>query len=143
AQSLAPAWRQRQALGALKPGTVIPSGTAGRFDRIVDDGPDAEQLRIHLPVERRPIGAAQPPKPSLRADPQPGSAGGPPGARGPSVPPPAQQVYRPAPSASSPPQSSYSSASPAATQTMERPDLSDVRATPAVRKLASAHGIDL
>ena len=86
AQILAPAWRQRQALGALKPGTVIPSGTAGRFDRIVDDGPDAEQLRIHLPAERRPSPpSTQVPKRSPR-DGGPPASGRLPIARGPSEP---------------------------------------------------------
>src|SRR5882762_7718920 len=79
--------------------------------------------------------AAQPPKPS-----QPGGAGtlaGPSATagRGPSaVEPPPQ-----------PPQSSYPPSAPqsSATATAERPDLSDVRATPAVRKLASEQGIDI
>src|SRR5882762_8352052 len=79
--------------------------------------------------------AAQPPKPS-----QPGGAGtlaGPSATagRGPSaVEPPPQ-----------PPQSSYppSQSSASATATAERTDLSDVRATPAVRKLASEQGIDI
>ena len=86
ADLLAPAWRQRQALGALKPGTVIPSGTATRFDRSIDqNGPDAEQLRIHLPAEKRPLAAAtQPPKPSLR-DGDPSASGRLPIARGPSA----------------------------------------------------------
>jgi 2-oxoisovalerate dehydrogenase E2 component (dihydrolipoyl transacylase) len=55
--------------------------------------------------------------------------------------PPAPSAARPAPapqSSSSAPQSSG-----AATATAERPDLSDIRATPAVRKLASENDIDI
>ena len=83
--------------------------------------------------------AAQPPKPS-----QPGGAGtltGPSATagRGPSaVEPPAPAPPRAAPP---PPQSSSTRSAPAATE--ERPDLSDVRATPAVRKLASEQSIDI
>jgi len=57
--------------------------------------------------------------------------------------PPAQLPSEPTPSAPSvsvPPQPSASATS---TATAERPDLSDVRATPAVRKLAAEHGIDI
>jgi 2-oxoisovalerate dehydrogenase E2 component (dihydrolipoyl transacylase) len=57
------------------------------------------------------------------------------------APVPVPSVPRAAPP---PPQSSYSvPQSSTATATAERPDLSDVRATPAVRKLASEHGIDI
>jgi 2-oxoisovalerate dehydrogenase E2 component (dihydrolipoyl transacylase) len=57
------------------------------------------------------------------------------------APVPVPSVPRAAPP---PPQSSYSAPqSSTATATAERPDLSDVRATPAVRKLASEHGIDI
>ncbi|OLC21123.1 MAG: hypothetical protein AUH33_02430 [Chloroflexi bacterium 13_1_40CM_68_21] len=75
ADLLRPAWRQRQAIAALRPGTIIPGGTASRFDRLGDDeeGPP-QQLRINLPEQkqrREPLFApttepAQPPKPSLR-----------------------------------------------------------------------------
>src|SRR5438445_5750162 len=70
----------------------------------------------------------------------------------PSVPPPSPQSQRssgPTPSAPEPraaPQRSHpasQSTAASATATAERPDLSDVRATPAVRKLASEHGIDI
>ena len=44
---------------------------------------------------------------------------------------------------SSSPSAPVASASAAPTATAERPDLSDVRATPAVRKLAAEHGIDI
>ena len=64
-----PVWRQRPSMGGLKPGTMIPGGTATRFDRIADDGDEpAEQMRIHIPEPkpRAPFSApAQLPKPSL------------------------------------------------------------------------------
>ena len=63
ADLLRPVWRQRPALGNLKPGTLIPGGTAGRFDRLAAPDEDAppQQMRIHLPEEKpRP---AAPPKP--------------------------------------------------------------------------------
>jgi S-DNA-T family DNA segregation ATPase FtsK/SpoIIIE len=63
-----PIWRQRPSIGGLKPGTLIPGGTATRFDRIDDDEP-AEQMRIHIPEEKPTRVAAtaptQIPKPSL------------------------------------------------------------------------------
>ena len=32
-----PVWRQRPDIGGLKPGTLIPGGTASRFDRFLED----------------------------------------------------------------------------------------------------------
>src|SRR5438105_5568789 len=91
-------------------------------------------------------GAAQPPKPA-----QPGGAGTPSGpsataGRGPSaVEPPSQPSEPSARTSPQPPQSpsAASQSSGAPTATAERPDLSDVRATPAVRKLAGENGIDI
>ena len=65
-----PVWRQRPAIGGLKPGTLIPGGTATRFDRFGDDGDDepAPQMRIHIPEEKPARVASAPgqlPKPSL------------------------------------------------------------------------------
>src|SRR5438132_1055774 len=95
--------------------------------------------------------AAQPPKPSQRGG--AGTLAGPSAtaARGPSaVEPPSQPSASSAPSPTparaappSPQSPSPSSQSRAATATEERPDLSDVRATPAVRKLAGENGIDI
>ncbi|TMC79378.1 MAG: DNA translocase FtsK [Chloroflexi bacterium] len=68
-----PVWRQRPSIGGLKPGTLIPGGTATRFDRLVDDDEPAEPMRIHTPEETPPkpaMSPAQLPKPSL-----PGGAG--------------------------------------------------------------------
>ena len=98
--------------------------------------------------------APQAPKPSV-----PGGAGAPAGpsataGRGPSAPSaPASSAQRtaptppqgpsPAPQSSAAPQSPSPAPQSATTATAERPDLSDVRATPAVRKLASEQGIDI
>jgi 2-oxoisovalerate dehydrogenase E2 component (dihydrolipoyl transacylase) len=75
------------------------------------------------------------------------SALGGPSAQGPSTPPAQPPIAQPAPArATPPPQSSSSASQPraaSATATEERLDLSDVRATPAVRKLASENGIDI
>jgi hypothetical protein len=70
-----PVWRQRPDIGGLKPGTLIPGGTATRFDRLADNEDDlpSEPVRIHIPEEkpvRRTVAPAQLPKPSL-----PGGAG--------------------------------------------------------------------
>ena len=56
---------------------------------------------------------------------------------------PPQPTQRQAPAASVSPSSARPSASASSTATAERPDLSDVRATPAVRKLAAENGIDI
>jgi 2-oxoisovalerate dehydrogenase E2 component (dihydrolipoyl transacylase) len=91
--------------------------------------------------------AAQPPKPSQPGGPQPSTGLGTPAGRGPSVvePPRQPQASMAGRAAPPPPQSSSPApqSSAAATATAERPDLSDVRATPAVRKLASEQGIDI
>ena len=124
--------------------TAQPAGTAQRSAQ-------PAQTAAAQPSSTQAPSAPQAPKPSQRADPQPGSAGGPPGARGPSAPEaPPRQPLTPAPPqpsrapASTAPQSPYRAA-PAATAERgeERPDLSEVRATPAVRKLASEQGVDI
>ena len=89
-----PVWRQRPSMGGLKPGTLIPGGTATRFDRFADDDEPAEQIRIHIPEEkpRAPIAVpaharvaeAQPPKPSLPGGAQTLTGPGPTAGRGPS-----------------------------------------------------------
>src|SRR5213595_2370010 len=88
AELFVPIWRQRPAIGGLKPGTLIPGGTATRFDRFGDDSDDEpDQMRIHIPEAKptRPATsmAAQLPKPSLR-DEDPPASGRAPVARGPS-----------------------------------------------------------
>ena len=100
AELFVPIWRQRPAIGGLKPGTLIPGGTATRFDRFGDDSDDEpDQMRIHIP-EAKPTRhatsmAAQLPKPSLR-DEDPPASGRAPVARGPSeVEPPPDSARQP------------------------------------------------
>ena len=134
----------------VEEGQTVPIGTLlAIFDTA--DGEAAAQPS----TSAQPAASSQPPaavpKPSDRGAPQPSGGLGSTAARGPSAPPPSTprpSVESPSAAARSappPPQSSYSAppSSASATATAERPDLSDVRATPAVRKLASEHGIDL
>src|SRR5438094_2706848 len=85
-----PIWRQRPDMGGLKPGTLIPGGTATRFDRFGDiDDDEPDQMRIHIPEEKptRPVKAplpAQLPKPSLPGAAQALLGLGAPAGRGPS-----------------------------------------------------------
>ena len=86
-----PIWRQRPAIGGLKPGTLIPGGTATRFDRFLDEDEPAQPVRIHIPEEKpsRPLAVpAQAPKPSLPGGAQTLSGPGAPTGRGPSAPEP-------------------------------------------------------
>src|SRR5947207_3267324 len=100
AELFVPIWRQRPAIGGLKPGTLIPGGTATRFYRFGDDSDDEpDQMRIHIPEAKptRPATsmAAQLPKPSLR-DEDPPASGRAPVARGPSeVEPPPDSARQP------------------------------------------------
>src|SRR5882762_1612732 len=136
----------------VEEGQTVPIGTLlAVFDTADGEAaaqpsaPAAQQRAQVSPLPPQPQpAAAQSPKPS-----QPGGAGtlaGPSATagRGPSaVEPPSRPSPQPARTA--PPQSSYSApqSSASATATAERPDLSDIRATPAVRKLASEQGIDI
>jgi 2-oxoisovalerate dehydrogenase E2 component (dihydrolipoyl transacylase) len=89
--------------------------------------------------------APQAPKPSQPGGAQAPQGPGAPAGRGPSAPSATAQAPS-ATRAAPPPQSPSPAPQPsaaAATATAERPDLSDVRATPAVRKLASEQGIDI
>ena len=137
----------------VEEGQTVPIGTLlAVFDTADGEAaaqPSAAAAQPQQKTAPQPI-AAQPPKPS-----QPGGAGtltgpsvtagrsapGGPSTQGPST------VGSPSASrAATPPPQSPSSASQsggAATATAERPDLSDIRATPAVRKLASENGIDI
>jgi DNA segregation ATPase FtsK/SpoIIIE, S-DNA-T family len=96
-----PVWRQRPDIGGLKPGTLIPGGTASRFDRFFDeDDLPAEPVRIHIPEEKPPkLVAAQAPKPSLRDEDPPASGRAPVGRYAPGGP------YPQGPSAPEPPDS--------------------------------------
>src|SRR5438445_12683425 len=129
---------------AAQPSTAAPSSQV------------RPQQSAAQPLAGQPEPSAAAPKPSQRTDPQPSPAGGPPGGRSaPGGPYPQGPSAASAPtsplSATSreptapPPQSSYPSVPPSATAERgeERPGLSEVRATPAVRKLASEQGIDI
>jgi pyruvate dehydrogenase complex dihydrolipoamide acetyltransferase long form len=130
----------------VEEGQTVPIGTLlAIFDTA--DGEAAAQPSAPAaaqPATQQPTAAApQAPKPS-----QPGGAGtltGPSATAGrgpsaPSAPPPTAERAKPPPPQSSSPRPAPAAA---ATATAERPDVSDVRATPAVRKLASEQGIDI
>ena len=51
-----PVWRQRPAIGGLKPGTIIPDGTATRFERFFDDDEEPAETDRHIPEPNRPRG---------------------------------------------------------------------------------------
>jgi pyruvate dehydrogenase complex dihydrolipoamide acetyltransferase long form len=107
--------------------------------------PQPAQQQSQPQPQAAPSAAAQPPKPSQPAG-DPPASGRAPSERGPSaVEPTSQPSPQPARSEQAAPQSSSPRPAPAAaaTATAERPDMSDVRATPAVRKLASEQGIDI
>ena len=146
-----------------KVNTEIPSPVAGTLKEVkVEEGqtvPIGTLLAIFDTADGE--AAAQPSAaaaaPAAPAAPAPAAPAAPrasvPQTNAPSVPPPSPQSQRssgPTPSAPErptappPPQSSSPRPAPAAaTATAERPDLSDIRATPAVRKLASEQGIDI
>ncbi len=139
----------------VEEGQTVPIGTLlAIFDTADGEAAAmAPQTPAAQPATQQPSAApqaqpdaAQPPKPS-----QPGGAGtltGPSATagRGPSAVEPPRQPQAPTPERAAPPPPQSSSPRPApaaATATAERPDLSDVRATPAVRKLASEQSIDI
>jgi S-DNA-T family DNA segregation ATPase FtsK/SpoIIIE len=93
-----PVWRQRPSVGGLKPGTLIPGGTATRFDRLFDDDEPLEPMRIHVPEEqpsRAGAVAALAPKPSTPGAPQASLGLGSPAGRGPSAPEPSSDSRQP------------------------------------------------
>src|SRR5438876_1661943 len=130
----------------VEEGQTVPIGTLlAVFDTA--DGEAAAQPSAPAAPQRasqEPQAATpQAPKPSQPGGAQAPQGPGAPAGRGPSAPegaaPTPMRAAPPPPQSPSPaPQSSA-----AATATAERPDLSDVRATPAVRKLASEQGIDI
>jgi 2-oxoisovalerate dehydrogenase E2 component (dihydrolipoyl transacylase) len=145
-----------------KVNTEIPSPVAGTLKEVkVQEGqtvPIGTLLAIFDTADGEAAATqaqAAAPQPSPAA-PAPGPRASVPQTNAPPVPPPSPQSQRssgPTPSApeqqapppSRPPAAPPQGSSPpsTATATAERPDLSDVRATPAVRKLASEHGIDI
>jgi 2-oxoisovalerate dehydrogenase E2 component (dihydrolipoyl transacylase) len=150
-----------------KVNTEIPSPVAGTLKEVkVDEGQtvpigtllatfdtDGDAAAASPAAAQTQAAPAAPPPQSAPARPQtsPSAAPPAPASSAPSqsatprttseaVPPqPAQRQSPPAAASSSP----QPSASASATATAERPDLSDVRATPAVRKLAAENGIDI
>ena len=141
----------------VEEGQTVPIGTLlATFDTA--DGetaaaspaaqPSAAQPPASQPTPSQPAAARPqptPPQANETAAPRPSppatamSQPRPPSSAAPASAPPQQ---RPAPAATSSP-SSQPSGSSSATATAERPDLSEVRATPAVRKLAAENGIDI
>ncbi|TMG53880.1 MAG: 2-oxo acid dehydrogenase subunit E2 [Chloroflexi bacterium] len=142
----------------VQEGETVPIGTLlAIFDTADGEAaaqPSAQQptalqqaQQTRAPAAPQPEAAPAAPKPSQPSGVPPASGRIPTG-RGPSVPPasqPTEPSTQPSRSPAAPPQSSYPSAAPSATAERgeERPDLSEVRATPAVRKLASEQGIDI
>ncbi|MEK6227440.1 MAG: dihydrolipoamide acetyltransferase family protein [Chloroflexota bacterium] len=136
----------------VEEGQTVPIGTLlaifdtadGEAAATAPQAPAAQPAAQQQPASASQAPAAAP-KPSQPAGVPPAS-GRAPSERGPSVPPPPQREPATAQAAAPPPpQSSSPRPAPAAaaTATAERPDLSDIRATPAVRKLASEQGIDI
>ena len=141
-----------------KVNTEIPSPVSGTLKEVkVQEGqtvPIGTLLAVFDTADGE-AAAAQPTGqavPQASATPQPAAPrASAPQSNAPSGPPASQQSQRSsAPTPEAPPPSRPPAAPPqgwsppsTATATEERPDLSDVRATPAVRKLASEHGIDI
>jgi 2-oxoisovalerate dehydrogenase E2 component (dihydrolipoyl transacylase) len=116
----------------VEEGQTVPIGTLlATFDTA-----DGDVAAASPAASQRPAPPASPPQPN-DAPPSPSA----PRSMSESVPPQPPQRAPSAPSMSS--SSPSSSASSSATATAERADLSDVRATPAVRKLAAENGVDI
>ena len=138
-----------------KVNTEIPSPVAGTLKEVKVEEGQTVPIGTLLAIFDTADGEAAAQPSAARAAPAVPSAGpraSVPQTDAPSVPPPSPQSQRssgPTRSAPEPraaPQRSHpasQSTAASATATAERPDLSDVRATPAVRKLASEHGIDI
>ncbi len=133
----------------VEEGQTVPIGTLlAIFDTADGEAATQPSSSPQPQASSQPTAAA--PKPSQPAGVPPAS-GRAPSERGPSVPPPSgaqpSAPSAPAPERAAPPPPQSSSPAPqssaTATATAEPPDLSDVRATPAVRKLASEQGIDI
>src|SRR5437773_4313362 len=141
----------------VEEGQTVPIGTllavfetadgeaAASAPRPAPDQPATQPQQSAAPQPQP--GAAQPPKPSQPGGAQAPTGPGAPAGRGPSAVEPPRQPQAPSAQRAAPPPpqsaSPASQSSAAATATAERPDLSDVRATPAVRKLAGEQGIDV
>jgi len=137
-------------------GQTVPIGTLLATFDTADGETAAASPAAASPSAAAPAQASRPqptppqandsPAPARATSSPPMSQAQPPSSASSASAPPAGQ--RPAASTSSMSSSSSSSqpaasASASSTATAERPDLSEVRATPAVRKLAAEHGIDI
>ncbi|HEV8537088.1 MAG TPA: dihydrolipoamide acetyltransferase family protein [Candidatus Limnocylindria bacterium] len=128
----------------VKEGETVPIGTLlAVFDTADGEAaaqPSAQPVTPAAPSTSAPAqqttAAPQPPKPAQPGAPQPSAGLGSPAGRGPSA--ASAPAATPAPQRPSP-----LPAAPDRAQAEERPDLSDIRATPAVRRLAAEHGIDI
>ena len=132
----------------VEEGQTVPIGTLlAVFDTADGEAtaqPSAPAAPQRASQQPQPQAAEpQAPKPSQPGGAQAPQGPGAPAGRGPSAP----EGAAPAPTRAAPPPPQSPSPAPqpsaAATATAERPDLSDVRATPAVRKLASEQGVDI
>src|SRR5438445_8102898 len=130
----------------VEEGQTVPIGTLlAVFDTA--DGEAAAQPSAPAAPQR----ASQEPQAATPQAPKPSQPGGAQAPQGPGAPagrgPSAPEGAAPAPTRAAPPPPQSPSPAPqpsaAATATAERPELSDVRATPAVRKLASEQGVDI
>jgi pyruvate/2-oxoglutarate dehydrogenase complex dihydrolipoamide acyltransferase (E2) component len=125
----------------VEEGQTVPIGTLlATFDMADGDAAAAS------PAASAPAARPQPTPPQANDSPAPARASS--SAAMPQAQPPSSATpTSPSARASSSSAPSMSSSSPqpsaSATATAERPDLSDVRATPAVRKLAADNGIDI
>jgi 2-oxoisovalerate dehydrogenase E2 component (dihydrolipoyl transacylase) len=130
----------------VEEGQTVPIGTLlAVFDTA--DGEAAATTPQAPPAPQRAQAAPQP-QPSAAQPPKPSQPGGAQAPQGPGAPAARSAPEGPAPTTSraAPPPPQRTSPAPqsaAPTATAQRPDLSDVRATPAVRKLASEHDIDI
>jgi len=137
-----------------KVNTEIPSPVAGTLKEVKVEEGQTVPIGTLLAVFDTADGEATA-QPSAPAAPQRASQQPQPQAAAPQAPKPSQpggaqappEGAAPAPTRAAPPPPQSPSPAPqpsaAATATAERPDLSDVRATPAVRKLASEQGVDI
>ena len=136
-----------------KVNTEIPSPVSGTLKEVKVQEGQTVPIGTLLAVFDTADGETAAAQPAAQTGPQPAAAprASAPQSNAPSGPPASQQSQRSsAPTPEAPPPSRPPAAPPqgssppsTATATAERPDLSDVRATPAVRKLASEHGIDI
>ena len=131
----------------VEEGQTVPIGTLLAIFDTADGEAAAQPSAQPQPAATQPqqpqAAAPQAPKSSLPGGAQPAPGPGPTAGRGPSAPsvPPPQAASSAGPASAQRPSPAPQPSASVATE--ERPDLSDVRATPAVRKLATEYGIDI